>query len=859
MISISKLSLSLDFEAPPPQPSPPLTKEAIAEYLSHDLPYKLSPDDAFVTSGCTQAIDVALSMLARPGVNILLPRPGFPIYELCAAFRHLEVRHFDLLPKKGWEVDLDALFEKVEVDKPAASRSTSAEIYILGFKYKAPSKIDPRLLDVKHLFEGGKEPPKVVDVLRGTKQKRHRDGYEDGQSILRKVCSAADFIWSDSPLEILGSVTSIDFKDPACLPIKDHTLTTEEVETLCDDLRVLGKQDFKHLLKWRISIRKALSPSNKATSTTTDVEHENKDDDNKDNEDERILNEMEELTNAMDHKKKRAKKLLAKRLAKVQGQSTKENGDATSDGYTDHELFSLSSIKGKKDLATVDTAEYDDETGDVVDSENEETRERQQESLSSDVDSDKERRRYDEQMEEMLDQAYERYVEKKEGSTMQRKRSKQLHSKDTELLEKDEQKRYGMTPLKKPVDLQRLNELVSIGFNFRPTFPGAQFTMIMNSVGLSDGITNMVVLGWKCEINCICLFTAIELQSLLLTIICLSDLACIFGFNVSSDGLVRIGLKRRDLDLNSIYGVAIIRGEVIHANGKGNDSNSNCVDNLKDDVVYLKNFMDTQYYGEIGIGSPLQHFAVVFDTGSSNLWVPSSKCHFSVLLAICILSTGQSYPVHILKLVHYFQKLVKLLIELYVFPIYIIKLDSGVVHADGTIISGFLFHSDIGTSCKIHYGSGSIFGFFSQDNVRVGDVIIKDQATKEGLFMFLLAQFDGIIGLGFQDIAVGQVSPVWYNMVKQGLVSRQVFSLWLNRDPKSKIGGEIVFGGVDWRHFRGDHTFAPIAQNGYWQKITNYMKKLEKVSAPLFTGLSAFLCVDWDLGMYPAQNCLCCT
>ncbi|CAL5348195.1 unnamed protein product [Camellia sinensis] len=855
---------------------------AIAEYLSHDLPYKLSPDDAFVTSGCTQAIDVALSMLARPGVNILLPRPGFPIYELCAAFRHLEVRHFDLLPKKGWEVDLDAvealadhntaamviinpgnpcgnvytyphlkkvygllafganpfvpmgvfgsvvpvptlgslskrwivpgwrlgwfvindpndifrnpkLFEKVEVDKPAASRSTSAEIYILGFKYKAPSKIDPRLLDVKHLFEGGKEPPKVVDVLRGTKQKRHRDGYEDGQSILRKVCSAADFIWSDSPLEILGSVTSIDFKDPACLPIKDHTLTTEEVETLCDDLRVLGKQDFKHLLKWRISIRKALSPSNKATSTTTDVEHENKDDDNKDNEDERILNEMEELTNAMDHKKKRAKKLLAKRLAK--DKARKKMGmqvDATSDGYTDHELFSLSSIKGKKDLATVDTAEYDDETGDVVDSENEETRERQQESLSSDVDSDEERRRYDEQMEEMLDQAYERYVEKKEGSTMQRKRSKQLHSKDTELLEKDEQKRYGMTPLKKPVDLQRLNELVSIGFNFRPTFPGAQFTMIMNSVGLSDGITNMVVLGWKCEINCICLFTAIELQSLLLTIICLSDLACIFGFNVSSDGLVRIGLKRRDLDLNSIYGVAIIRGEVIHANGKGNDSNSNCVDNLKDDVVYLKNFMDTQYYGEIGIGSPPQHFAVVFDTGSSNLWVPSSKCHFSVLLAICILSTGQSYPVHILKLVHYFQKLVKLLIELYVFPIYIIKLDSGVVHADGTIISGFLFHSDIGTSCKIHYGSGSIFGFFSQDNVRVGDVIIKDQvfteATKEGLFMFLLAQFDGIIGLGFQDIAVGQVSPVWYNMVKQGLVSRQVFSLWLNRDPKSKIG-----------------------------------------------------------------------
>ncbi|XP_054813930.1 probable aminotransferase TAT2 isoform X1 [Prosopis cineraria] len=85
------------------------TRRAIAEYLSRDLPYKLTSDDVFVTSGCTQAIDVSVAMLARPGANILLPRPGFPIYDLCAAFRHVEVRHYDLLPEKGWEVDLDAV------------------------------------------------------------------------------------------------------------------------------------------------------------------------------------------------------------------------------------------------------------------------------------------------------------------------------------------------------------------------------------------------------------------------------------------------------------------------------------------------------------------------------------------------------------------------------------------------------------------------------------------------------------------------------------------------------------------------------------------------------------------------------
>ncbi|KAK3027001.1 hypothetical protein RJ639_041762 [Escallonia herrerae] len=328
---------------------------------------------------------------------------------------------------------LRQLFEKVEVDKPLASRSTSAEIYVLGLKYKAPAKIDPRLLDIKHLFQGGKEPPKVLDVLRGTKQKRHRDGYEDGDTTLRKVCLAADFIWSDNPLEILGSVTAIKFEDPSSLPIKDHDLTTEEVKALCDDLRVLGKQDFKHLLKWRMHIRKALSPSQKISSTSTAAEHENKDD-----EDEKILNEMEELTYAMERKKKRAKKLLSKRRAK--DKSRKATGmqvDVMEDGYTDHELFSLSSIKGKKDLVAVNT-EDDDEMAKVVDSENEETRKEAPESSASDVDSDEERKRYDEQLEEFLDEAYERFAAKREGSTKQRKRLKETYSKDGQLFEGSE-------------------------------------------------------------------------------------------------------------------------------------------------------------------------------------------------------------------------------------------------------------------------------------------------------------------------------------------------------------------------------------------------------------------------------------
>ncbi|EMS57206.1 Nicotianamine aminotransferase B [Triticum urartu] len=82
---------------------------AVAEYLSRDLPYMISHDDIFLTCGGSQAIETVMSVFGQAGVNILLPMPGYPKHEAHAVFHRTEVRHYGLLPERGWEVDLEAV------------------------------------------------------------------------------------------------------------------------------------------------------------------------------------------------------------------------------------------------------------------------------------------------------------------------------------------------------------------------------------------------------------------------------------------------------------------------------------------------------------------------------------------------------------------------------------------------------------------------------------------------------------------------------------------------------------------------------------------------------------------------------
>lgn len=112
-------------------------------------------------------------------------------------------------------------------------------------------------------------------------------------------------------------------------------------------------------------------------------------------------------------------------------------------------------------------------------------------------------------------------------------------------------------------------------------------------------------------------------------------------------------------------------------------------------------------------------------------------------------------------------------------------------------------------------------GFLSRDVLRIGGLTVEDQtfaeAVNEPSLAFVAAYFDGIMGLGFPEIAVGKVKPPFQNMIDQKLLPEPVFSFWLNRDPEGEHGGELVLGGADPDHYKGKHTWVDVTRRGFWQ------------------------------------------
>ena len=191
----------------------------------------------------------------------------------------------------------------------------------------------------------------------------------------------------------------------------------------------------------------------------------------------------------------------------------------------------------------------------------------------------------------------------------------------------------------------------------------------------------------------------------------------------------------------------------------------------KETTLPVHDYSNAQFYASISIGTPPQIFNVIMDTGSSNLWIPSS-CGLS-----CIFKSKYTHS----------------------------KSSTYVVD---------------GRDFKIQYGSGPVAGTLSTDVVIIGDIFVKNVTFAEitdvsGLGLaYSLGKFDGILGLAFQSISVDNLSPVFVHMVEDNLVTLPVFAFTL----KDNADGLLSFGEYDQSKLMN---WVSLSSKTYWEIVVD--------------------------------------
>uniref|UniRef100_A0A8C9EUP1 cathepsin E n=1 Tax=Pavo cristatus TaxID=9049 RepID=A0A8C9EUP1_PAVCR len=173
-----------------------------------------------------------------------------------------------------------------------------------------------------------------------------------------------------------------------------------------------------------------------------------------------------------------------------------------------------------------------------------------------------------------------------------------------------------------------------------------------------------------------------------------------------------------------------------------------------------------EYFGQISIGTPPQNFTVIFDTGSSNLWVPSIYCTSKACTKHARFQPSRSST-----------------------------------------------YQPLGLPISIQYGTGSLTGIVGSDQVTVSMTVCNQpfaESVSEPGKAFQDSEFDGILGLAYPSLAVDGVTPVFDNMMAQDLVELPIFSVYMSANPDSSLGGEVLFGGFDPSRFLGTLRWVPV-------------------------------------------------
>ena len=281
----------------------------------------------------------------------------------------------DFLRKGGWFItklfrskDYQALmwifgqlFKKVHATKPQASRSESAEMFVVCEGYKCPDKIDKKFFDPRSVFEDVESDQKKVRLADfQVKKKKKAVGYDDNKGLLFQTRKVSEYLRSETPLQILNDSNVLEFDDEE---MKSDPLVNNDIIEMIRDLKSLARRDIKKLLRWheKYQVRLQREEKKKQNKEKTSDDEEEED---SDAEIDRQLEEIKENEAKMLKKKKRdvlkERKKLRERMSHL-GQSSLTN--------TDMSLFDLKTVKSAQELNNVAEADVDENLMDLSDEE----------------------------------------------------------------------------------------------------------------------------------------------------------------------------------------------------------------------------------------------------------------------------------------------------------------------------------------------------------------------------------------------------------------------------------------------------------------------------------------------------------
>eukprot|EP00931_Biecheleriopsis_adriatica_P100897 TRINITY_DN76133_c0_g1_i1.p1 TRINITY_DN76133_c0_g1~~TRINITY_DN76133_c0_g1_i1.p1 ORF type:complete len:461 (+),score=96.22 TRINITY_DN76133_c0_g1_i1:95-1477(+) len=194
--------------------------------------------------------------------------------------------------------------------------------------------------------------------------------------------------------------------------------------------------------------------------------------------------------------------------------------------------------------------------------------------------------------------------------------------------------------------------------------------------------------------------------------------------------------------------------------------------------------MSSEYTGLIGVGTNDDGQAqfqarVVFDTGSTNLWVASVLCKES--------------PCKPEDQERFYSPAKSSTSEEYAGP-------------------------NGGNDIDILFGTGELKGPLNVDTYRVGPMVVDRQPFAMIREMtgdvFSTFEFEGILGLAFPSLSFGGITPFFESVIQKKLLKNNEFSFYFNVD--SSQPSALLWGGVDKNLYEGDIVMLPVKTPHYW-------------------------------------------